>query len=411
MKRLGIPGRTIHLGIIGLGGRGRGQMQTLLEMPDVKAAIVCDDWEDRAERGADLAEKVQGFRPATTKRSEDVFARDDIEGVVIMTSWQTHVTLAIQALKAGKYPALEVGGGTSIEQLWELVRTSEETGIPVMLLENCCYDRREMALLNMVRKGLFGELVHCTGGYCHDLRDEIGLGDRNHHYRLDNFLHRNGELYPTHELGPIAKYLNIGRGNAILSVSSTASKARGLKAWLAENRPDIANAHVCEGDIVDTVLRCANGETIHLRHDCTLPRPYSRNAMVQGTKGIWQEDGAHIYLEGISPGRKAGEWTESWEPEEKYMKKYEHPLWKKYREFGLRGGHGGMDYLVLRSYVESIQNHTPPTIDVYDTTTWLAVTVLSEQSVALNGAPVPMPDFTCGRWMTRKNEDLGQYSL
>ena len=411
MKKLGIRGRDVRIGIIGLGGRGVGQMQTLLSMPDVKAAIVCDNWGDRAEKGADIAEKLQGFRPATTKDADDVFARDDIEGVAIFTSWQTHVPLAIQALKSGKYPALEVGGATSIDQLWTMVRTSETTGIPVMMLENCCYDAREMALLRMVRMGLFGELVHCGGGYCHDLREEIGLGDRNHHYRQDNFLHRNGELYPTHELGPIAKYLDIGRGNAILSISSTASKSRGLTAWLAEHRPDIAGAHVCQGDVVDSVLRCANGETIHLVHDCTLPRPYSRAGLIQGTKGIWQEDGAHIYLEGISPGRKKNDWTERWEPEGKYLKRYEHPLWRKYREFGLRGGHGGMDYLVLRAWIESLQNATPPPIDVYDTATWMAVTCLSEQSVALGGTPVPMPDFTDGRWLTRKNEDLGQYSL
>jgi predicted dehydrogenase len=411
MKRLGIRGRDVRIGVIGLGCRGIGQMCTLLDMPDVKAAIVCDDWEDRAERGADIAKEHQGFRPDATTSAEDVFARDDIEGVAIFTSWQTHIPLAVRALRAGKYPALEVGGATSVEQLWELVRTSEQTRVPVMLLENCCYDRREMALLNMVRRGLFGELVHCGGGYCHDLREEIGNGDSTHHYRQDNFFHRNGELYPTHDLGPIAKYLDIGRGNAILTVSSTASKARGLSAWFAEHRPDLASRHVCEGDVVDTILRCANGETIHLVHDCSLPRPYSRAGLVQGTKGIWQEDGAHIYLEGVSPGRKKGDWTERWEPEEKYLKRYEHLLWKKYREFGLRGGHGGMDYLVLRAWIESLQNRTPPPIDVYDTAIWMAVTCLSEQSVALNGAPVPMPDFTDGRWMTRKNEDLGQFTL
>lgn len=411
MKKLGIRGRDVRIGVIGLGNRGVDQMKVALSMPDVKAAIVCDNWGDRAEKGAEIAEQVQGFRPDVTHNAADVFARDDIEGVMIMTSWQTHIPLAIEALRAGKYPALEVGGGTSIEQLWELVRTSELMGIPVMMLENCCYDYREMTLLSMIRKGLFGEVVHCGGAYCHDLRSEIGNGDKNHHYRLDNFLHRNGELYPTHELGPIAKYLDIGRGNAILTVSSTASSARGLSAWFAEHRPDLVGRTVCQGDVVDTVLRCANGQTIHLVHDCTLPRPYSRGGLIQGTKGIWQEDGAHIYLEGISPGMKPGEWTERWEPEEKYLKRYEHPLWKKYREFGLRGGHGGMDYLVIRAYIESLQNKTPPPIDVYDTATWLAVTCLSEQSVALQGAPVSMPDFTNGQWMTRVNEDLGQYSL
>lgn len=410
MKKLGKSGRTIRLGIIGLGLRGVDQMKTLLSMPDVKAAIVCDNWGDRAEKAAAIAEKAQGFRPDVTREPEDVFARKDIEGVVIMTSWQTHIPLAIRALESGLRPALEVGGTTSIQQLWDLVRTSERTGIPVMLLENCCYGEREMALLNMVRKGLFGELVHAEGGYCHDLRSEVGNGDRTHHYRHDNFVNRCAELYPTHELGPLAKILGFGRGNRIVKVASFASKARGLAAWCAKNRPDLAGMQVNEGDVVDTILTTARGETIRLCHDITLPRPYSRRLMLQGTKGVWQEDGAHMYLEGISP-RDPKAWSEDWENETKYMEKFRHPLWKEYKRFGLRGGHGGMDFLVLRAYVESVQNHTQPPIDVYDTAEWMAVTCLSEQSIALGGQPVFMPDFTNGRWMTRQPEDLGQFSL
>lgn len=411
MKKLGKPGREVRLGIIGLGARGRDQMCTILGMPEVKAAIVCDNFGDRAEKAADLAAERQGFRPDATKNPDDVFARDDIEGVVIMTSWQTHIPLAVQAMKAGKIPAIEVGGATSVESVWEMVRTSRETGVPLMFLENCCYDRNEMAVLNMVRKGLFGELVHCEGGYCHDLRDEIGYGDRSHHYRMDNFMHRNGELYPTHALGPILKYLNIGRGNAILTVSSFASKARGMREWCAKNRKDLVNPIFNEGDVVTTVMRCANGETITLTHDCTLPRAYSRRVMVQGTRGVWQEDGAHIYIEGVSPGRAPGDWCEHWQNADELLRKYEHPLWKKYIEFGRRGGHGGMDYLALRGYVEGIQNHTPMPIDVYDAAVLMAVTPLSEASIALGGAPVPMPDFTNGAWLTRQPEDLGTYSL
>ena len=292
------------------------------------------------------------------------------------------------------------------------MRTSEKTGLPVMLLENCCYNDTEMALLNMIRQGVFGELVHCRGGYEHDLRDEIGEGDINRHYRQENFMHRNGELYPTHELGPIATYLNLNRGNRMLSLVSMASKGIGEHAWLQEHRPDspLSSAHFCEGDVVTTMIRCANGETIVLTHDCTLPRPYSRGGYVQGVKGVWQEDNHGIYIEGRTPVDPRS-WMHEWEPDKKYMKEYMHPLWREYREFGLRGGHGGMDYLVLRALIESIQKGVAFPIDVYDAASWMAITCLSEQSVAMGSMPVPVPDFTDGRWIGREKRPGDMYSL
>lgn len=406
---MGDQGREIRLAIIGLGSRGIGQMQTLLQMPDVKAAVVCDVYEDRVQDAQNEAEKLQGFRPDGTLDYVEAINRDDIEAVIIMTSWTTHITIALEALHAGKRVAMEVGGAASLEECWALVRESERTGIPVMLLENCCYNSVEMAMLNMIRQGVFGELIHCQGGYEHDLRDEIGEGDVNRHYRQENFLARNGELYPTHELGPIAKYLNINRGNRMLSLVSMASKSAGLSAWMKEHRQDnpaLANAQVNQGDIVTTMIKCANGETIVLTHDCTLPRPYSRGGRIQGTKGIWMEDGRGIYIEGRTKA-EGGSWAHTFESDAPYLEEYEHPLWKEYREFGMRGGHGGMDYLVLRAFVESVQNHTEPPIDVYDTAAWMAVTCLSEMSVAMGSMPVAVPDFTSGRWISRKGGQGG----
>ena len=350
--KLGQAGRTVQLGIIGLGGRGVGQMKTLLSMPDVQVTAVCDVYEDRALNARDIVKEMKGVEPFATQNYREVICRDDVEAVVIMTSWQTHIPIALEAMRAGKIVSMEVGGATSLEECWDLVRTSEETGMPVMLLENCCYNDVEMALLNMIQQGVFGELVHCRGGYHHDLRDEIGNGDINRHYRQDNFMHRNGELYPTHELGPIANYLKLNRGNRMLSLVSMASKAIGEHDWLERNRPDtdLAKAKFNEGDVVTTMVSCANGETILLTHDCTLPRPYSRGGWVQGLRGIWMEDGHGIFLEGASEDPS---WAHKFQPDKEYLEKYEHPLWKEYREFGLRGGHGGMDYLVLRAFVES----------------------------------------------------------
>jgi predicted dehydrogenase len=409
---MGEKGRTVRIGVVGVGGRGHGQMQTLLGMPDVRVAAVCDVYPDRVARAQKSAEEKQGFRPEGHADYRELNRRDDIEAVVVMTSWQTHAQIAADAMRCGKYAAMEVGGAASVGECWDLVRTSEATGKPCMMLENCCYGLEEMTLLNMVRQGLFGELVHCQGGYQHDLREEIGKGDLIRHYRLDNFMRRNGELYPTHELGPIAKYLNLNRGNRMLSLASMASKAAGLKTWLREHRADspLASRQVNQGDIVTTMIACANGETILLTHDCTLPRPYSRGGRIQGTRGLWMEDNRSLFLEGHSPV-VAGAWTHRWESDKAYIEKYKHPLWKAYEEYGLRGGHGGMDYLVLRAFIESVQEQKPAPIDVYDTASWMVVTALSEQSVAMGGQPVPVPDFTDGAWIRRGAPDTGMFSL
>ena len=412
IKKMGAVGREIRVAVIGLGGRGYWQTDTLLGMPDLKVAVVCDVYQDRIDGMCGHCEEKQGFRPDGTTDYTEAIGREDIEAVFIFSSWQTHIRIACDAMRMGKYVAMEVGGASSVEECWKLVRTSEDTGMPCMMLENCCYDLREMAALNMVKKGLFGELVHAEGGYLHDLRDEIGNGDVSRHYRQDNFHHRNGELYPTHELGPIAKCLGINRGNRMLSLTSMASKAAGLRAWYRERRGDsgLGDAQINEGDIVTTMIKCANGETICLKHDCSLPRPYSRAFLIQGTRGIWQEDGARCYFDGVSPIHP-GEWCHSWEPEAGYIEKYKHPLWKEYEEFGLRGGHGGMDYLVLRAFVEAVQERKGTPIDVYDTASWMVVTALSESSVAMGGMPVAIPDFTDGLWINRPDHDDSMYTL
>ena len=411
--KMGETGATVRLGIIGLGGRGRGQTETLLQMPDVQVTAVCDVYEDRIELGKELVFKHKGVYPAGETDYRNVLNREDVDAVCVFTSWETHIDICCQAMRAGKKVCTEVGGAVSLDECWKLVRTYEATGIHCMLLENCCYGKEEMTLLNMVRQGLFGTLVHCEGGYEHDLRDEVGNGDINRHYRQRHFLHRNGELYPTHELGPMAKYLNINRGNRMVSLVSMASKAVGLHEWLVKNRPDtdLVSAQVNEGDIVTTMIKCANGETISLTHDCTLPRPYSRGGRVQGTKGIWMEDNRSIYIEGRTPTDPTY-WTHRWESDEEYMKEFEHPLWKEYEEFGLRGGHGGMDYLVLRGFVESVQKNEVPPIDTYDTAAWMCITALSEESIACGSMPVAIPDFTEGRWLQpRKEQATGEYAL
>ncbi|NLB90045.1 MAG: Gfo/Idh/MocA family oxidoreductase [Clostridiales bacterium] len=412
MSFTGSANRKISLGFIGLGNRCMEQVKTLFPMEDVEIVHICDLLPQRVERMQKMIQEEKGFSPKGTSCYQQLLQDEQVEAVLIMTSWQSHIRLAVDAMKQGKIVGLEVGGAASIEECWKLVRTSEETGIPCMLLENCCYGKEEMTLLHMVKQHVFGELIHCQGGYQHDLREEIGLGDLTHHYRQENFLHRNGELYPTHELGPIAKYLCLNRGNRMVSLVSMASKALGQKQWLEQNRPNdpIAKQAFQQGDIVTTMIQCAKGETILLIHDCTLPRAYSRGGRVQGTKGLWMEDNRSIFIEGVSP-EDPDYWTHRWESDGKYMEQYCHPLWKSYEDFGPRGGHGGMDFLVLRAFIESIQTQQPFPIDVYDTAAWMCITALSEQSIAMGSMPVPIPDFTDGLWIEKRPFHQGAYGL
>lgn len=407
---------TVRIGFIGLGGRGQGQLGELLNCEGVIVPAVCDKYEDRANRGREIVEEKAGNTPDVYLDYKNLIERADLDAIMCCTTWITHGRIAIDSMRAGKHVAIEVGGAASIEECWQMVRASEETGKMCMLLENCCYDRTEMAIYNMVRQGIFGEIVHLEGGYRHDLRDEISLGRENRHGRLFNFQMRNGELYPTHQLGPISKVLSINRGNRFVSLVSMASKSRGLNEWIRKNKGedyDLADYAFNQGDIVTTLLKCANGETVTLTHDCSLPRPYSRNYVVQGTKGIYQEDGDGIYLDGVTP-IKEGDWRHEFQHFEGdgYLAKYEHPLWRKYSEEGIHaGGHGGMDYLVISAFVESVKLGERPPIDVYDTVVWMAVTTLSEQSIAMGSAPVPFPDFTNGMWIDREPVRRGIFCL
>ncbi len=411
-------GRLLNIGVVGFGNRALEQVRLLKTMQDIRILAVCDKYEDRAKAAGEF---VPGAAWSTDYR--DMLKMDEIEAVIIITDWLTHIPIAIDAMKAGKHVAMVVGGAPSIEDCWKLIRAAEETSRTCMLLENCCYGEVELAMLNMINKGVFGELLQCQGAYAHDLREEIGNGDVNRHYRQDNFLHRNGELYPTHELGPIARYLKLNRGNRMVSLCSMATASKGLNTWFKEHRPDsdLCNAQVNEGDIVTTMIKCADGQTIILSHDCTLPRPYSRGGIIRGTRGVWQEDNHSICIEGETPKavdpdlshlwKKDHVAEHAWEPEGPWIKAFRHPLWAAYEEFGTRGGHGGMDYLVLRGFLESVQKGIPAPIDVYDSAMLMCITALSEQSIAMGSMPVPVPDFTGGKWIFPKEETDNPYDL
>ena len=399
MEKLGV-------GYIGLGGRGYGVLNGVIQMNDIEVRAVCDLVEDRMLKGKKLVEDKYGKEIFGTLDYHEILSRDDIDCVLIPTSWNAHYVIAMDAMEAGIPAAFEVGPIASVEQCWDLVRTHERTGVHCMALENCCYGRYEMAMINMIKRGVFGEVVYVGGGYEHDLR---GLAD-NYAGGMERSYHtmcRNGELYPTHELGPMMTYLGINHGNRMLSLTSTSTKARGLQDYIAKHggkEHPMYGKQINNGDITTTVIKCANGENMVLTHDITLPRAYSRGGRVQGTNGIWMEDGNHLYLDGMNEDH-------SWANMDDYIDKYDHPLWKKYKEKDVHDAHGGMDTLVLRAFFESVKNHEAPPIDVYDSVCMMVVSCLSEQSIAMGSMPVPIPDFTNGKWVKREELPNSPYSL
>ncbi len=408
--------RKVKVGIIGLGARGLPLVNAcflpMWENGLLEITAVCDYYEDRAEAGAKAVEEKTGVRPYCTTKWMEIIEHPDVEAVLVLTAWESHVDMCIAAMRAGKKVGTEVGGAYNIEDCFRLVRAYEETGIHCMMLENCCYGRRELMALNMARKGLFGTVVHCSGGYMHDLRDEIVNGDINRHYRQRNYMHRNCENYPTHELGPIMQVLDINRGNRFVKLNSVSSCAKGLHEFALEHRPDdpIAKADFAQGDIVTTILTCADGRTATLVLDTTLPRIYSRGFTVRGTKGMYCEDGNYVHLDGENEFASVGDKLNNLE---NYAEEYEHPIWKEYKANPI-GGHDGIDWLVYNAFIESVREDITPPIDTYDTATLMCVSCLSEQSIAQGGAAVAVPDFTSGKWIERDEkpeEDKNYYSL
>ena len=393
---------NVRVGFIGLGNRGKSLLDVVLAQKESVTAV-CDLYADRAESAANKVEEKSGKRPAEYTDYKKLLADESVDAVVISCAWEDHVMIAVDAMRAGKAVGLEVGGAYSVHQCWELVKTYEETKVPFMFLENCCFGRRELMALNMVELGLFGKIVHCSGGYHHDLREEIAFGRENRHYRLRNYLTRNCENYPTHELGPIAKVLKINNGNRMVSLTSTASKAEGLHDYALRKKPDdefLCNAQVNQGDVVTTVIKCANGETIVLTLDTTLPRFYSRGFTVRGTRGMYEEATDSVFLDNGEDSKYDWNWRANKVGNAaSYTDEYDHPIWKKYIEEGVQGGHDGMDYLEFKFFFDALRNGKPMPVDVYDAASWMVITTLSESSIANGSAPIEIPDFTEGKWL------------
>lgn len=397
--------------VVGLGGRGFGLLsEILLKNPDVEIVALCDLYEDRVERAIEKV-KEYGMEAKGFSDYKEALSTDGLEAVFVFSDWSTHTEIAIHAMKKGIAVASEVGSEYSLENCFELVRVQEETGTPYMFVENCCWGKAELLATSMARKGKFGTIVHCSGSYSHDLRGEIAYGHVNRHYRFDNYRSRCCDNYPTHDLGPIAKLLDINRGNRILTVSSFASKAVSLKEYISESEDatdEMKNADFKQGDIVTTVLTCSNGETIMLRLDTTLPRSYTRDFTVRGTKGMFMQDTNTVFLD----GDKEDYWDmydyyiDNLNNAKNYEEEYLPDIWKNVTEEEIKAGHGGMDWFAFKAFTDALKNGDEMPVDVYDSATWQAVAVLSEMSISQGGAPQAMPDFTNSKWFKRPRKDV-----
>ena len=375
--------------------RGKSLVHDLLGIPGVEVNAVCDLVKERVERAQAAVEKAGQKRPAGYSSGETDFEnlvrRDDLDVVYIPTPWRWHVPMAVAAMEAGKHVFVEVPAATTIEDCWRLVDTSERTRRHCVMLENCCYGENELMVLGMVRAGLFGELTHAEGAYIHDLR-EILFDDHEGLWRRDEHFTRNGNIYPTHGLGPVANYLDINRGDRFETlVSMSSHRGRPLRPPRppARRRPAPQETYAC-GDMNTSILRTARGRTVLLQHDVVTPRPYSASTTSRGRRA----PSATIRRASSSTARRCEEWG-SLKP---YKQRFEHPLWTRLRKIASKSGHGGMDYVMSWRLMQCVREGLVPDMDVYDAAAWSAPAPLSEDSVKAGSGAVAFPDFTRGRW-------------
>ncbi len=394
------PLERVRMAFVGVGGMGTHHLSTFLKLDGVEVKAVCDIVEAHATRAADMVEQAGQPRPTLYTRGERDFERlcetEDVDLVFTATPWEWHVPVCVAAMKSGKHAATEVPAAYTIDGCWELVEHAEKHRKHCVMMENCCYDRPELLSLNLVRKGLLGEVLHGECGYLHDLRGVKFSTSGEGLWRREHSIKRNGNLYPTHGIGPVAQCMNINRGDQFDYLVSMSGPSRGLQLWrqqhLAGDDPR-RNEVYALGDINVTLIRTKLGRTIYLVHDTNLPRPYSRIHIIQGTRGIFERWPERVHIEDRSPGHE-------WETLDKYYEEFEHPLWKSEAVRKASGGHGGMDFLEDYRLIQCLRRGEPTDMDVYDAAAWSVICGLTEKSVAKRSAAIDFPDFTRGRWQS-----------
>jgi len=400
---------VVRVGFIGL-GRGIAHFKSMTKLEGVEIKAICDLVPEKINRAMEMI-KDTDHNPDIYTNSDSAWKkmceREDLDFIYIATTWSQHVPMALFAMDHGKHVGVEVPVATTIEDCWNLVHKSEQTRKHCVILENCCYDYFELLTLNMARQGFFGEVVHCEGAYIHDLLDNITRKNfKWNMWRLKENTSRNGNLYPTHGLGPVAQILNINRGDKLEYLVSMSSDdflmSSGIEALANDdsfyqsflNKPT-------RGNMNTSIVRTHHGKTIMLQHDVSSPRPYSRLHLVSGTKGT-----ARKYP---LPGKISVDHT-GWVNDEKFKeieKKYTPQILKLVGEQARAvGGHGGMDFLMNWRLIDCLRNGLPVDMDVYDAASWSVIGPLSEWSVANRSSSIDVPDFTSGSWKSNASHSI-----
>jgi predicted dehydrogenase len=404
------PKDLIKVGYVGVGNQGSSHVSNLLKVEGCRVAAVCDIRPEKAEEARKQIVAAGFPEPKLYTQGERDYERmcqtEDLDLVYTATPWQWHTPICVAAMKSGKHAASEVPIATSLDECWQLVETAEKTGKHCIMMENCCYDFHEMVTLNMIHQGLFGEPLYAECGYLHDLR-EMKLSPTAYQgmWRLNFAIHHNGDPYPTHGIGPVAWCLDILRGDTFETLASASTKSVGLNLYAAKKYPEWTHQTFKLGDVNTSVIRTSQGKVIVVKHNTHLPRPYSRDFMIEGTAGIMAKyPKPLIYLEGKSP-------NDQWEDMEPYTKQYEHPVWASLRQKAEGAGHGGMDYIEDYRLIQALRQGVAPDIDVYDSVTWSAIFPVSEQSVNSGGKCIQFPDFTAGRWKQKRGLGVFEHPL
>ncbi len=430
------PLDVVRVAFIGVGQRGSGHVKHYCHLDGVEIKAICDTDQKVVDRSVDYVLK-QGFaKPdvytGTEHAYREMLARQDIDIVIIATPWQWHTRMSVETMESGKHAFVEVPAATTLEECWQLVDTAERTQKNCMMLENVNYGREELMVLNMVRQGLFGDLLHGEAAYIHDLRGQMKQIDaKTGSWRTYWHTKRNGNLYPTHGLGPVAQYMNINRGDRFDYITSMSSAALGREQYAKATFPadhERNQLKFIAGDMNTSTIKTANGRTIMVQHDTTSPRPYTRHNLIQGTNGTFAGFPNRIAIEELpsalqavydkeynqeldnwkasgKKGRKPRKASfHSWDHDmEKWYQAYEHPLHVRMGEEAKRnGGHGGMDFLMMYRIVECLRNGEALDQDVYDAAAWSSIFPLSCASVEDRSNSKDIPDFTRGAWKTGK---------
>lgn len=401
---------VVRIGIVGLGMRGSDAVERLAYIEGVEITALCDKYADRVAASQKTLEKMGRSIAKEFSGDEGYKAlcqSKDVDLVYTCTPWHLHAPISLLAMKSGKHAATEVNAGMTLDECWQLVETSEQTKKHCIMLENCCYDFFELLTLNMARNGLFGEIVHAEGAYIHDLSTSY-LFNKNAYadmWRLKENAKHNGNLYPTHGLGPIAQCMNINRGDKMdhLVSMSTGDFTLGNLAKEMAAKDNFFQPYVGKnyrGNMNNTIIRTNKGKTMLLQHDVSTLRPYSRIHLISGTKGIAQK----------WPGPERIAFGHSWmkkDEQDQLKEKYTLPIVKHIGEIAKEvGGHGGMDFIMDWRLIDCLRNGLPLDMDVYDAASWSAIITLSEQSVKAKSKTVDIPDFTRGAWKTNKPVNL-----